>query len=382
MGAGTGVDVGTTIFGVHLVPIAAFLLGAVLTTLATWLVYRLMGLALRFVGRTIHREPRPELVRALRMSGAAAVAGWGLIESTNRLHLAPSAAHHIVQVVQTVLVLVTAMAAFQLADEVLDRAVERATDRSEVGAELAPLMKNLARLTIVLAVAIAALGIWGVNVGPLVASAGLVGAVVALAAQETLSNLFGGVSIILDRYYKPGDYLILDDGQRGKVVRIGIRSTELLTPDDVMITVPNSVMANSKVINQSAPYPMFRMRVHVGVAYGSDGERVSEVLKRVAAEHALVSDDPAPRVWLTEFGDSALQFELLFWCPEPRHMNTVKSDVNFAIYQAFTAEGITIPFPQRTIRVVAGAEPAGSASNADTDGGPADGTGPADGAGA
>ena len=116
------------------------------------------------------------------------------------------------------------------------------------------------------------------NVTPLLASAGIVTAAVALASKDTLANFFGGVSIFVDRPYRLRDYIILESGERGEVVNIGIRSTRILTRDDVLITVPNAVLANSKIINQSGQVPRYRIRAKVGVGYGSDVDKVEEVL--------------------------------------------------------------------------------------------------------
>ena len=125
------------------------------------------------------------------------------------------------------------------------------------------------------------LAIWQINLTPLFASAGIAGIAVALAAKDTLANFFGGISLFMDNAYKVGEYIILESGERGEVVVIGIRSTRIKTRDDVIITIPNSIMANSKIINESAPIPRFRIRVPVGVAYCSNLEKVEEILLAV-----------------------------------------------------------------------------------------------------
>ena len=105
----------------------------------------------------------------------------------------------------------------------------------------------------------------GLTLTAVFASAGIVGLGVALAARETLANLFGGVSIFLDRPFKSGDYIVLDSGERGEVVNVGLRSTRIITRDDIQISIPNSIITNEKVINESAPRPRFRVRIKVSV---------------------------------------------------------------------------------------------------------------------
>ncbi|MEE9445134.1 MAG: mechanosensitive ion channel family protein, partial [Cocleimonas sp.] len=177
-----------------------------------------------------------------------------------------------------------------------------------------PLFDNLSKLLIVAIAGYIMFQIWGIDMTAWVASAGIMGLAVSFAAKDTLANLFSGVFILADSPYKISDYIVLDDGQRGKVTHIGLRSTRLLTRDDVEVTVPNSIMGNSKVTNQSGgPHPKFRIRVKVGVAYGTDTDKVREILMNVATSESLVTNSPEPRIRFRAFGDSSLDFELLCW---------------------------------------------------------------------
>ena len=145
--------------------------------------------------------------------------------------------------------------------------------------------------------------IWDINVTGLVASAGIVGLALSFAAQDTLSNLFAGVAIMSDRPYELGDFIILDSGERGEVTKIGLRSTRLLTRDDVEISIPNGVMGATKIVNEAGgPPSRYRIRTQVGVAYGSDVDQVAEVLVSVAADHAKVLKSPEPRARFRAFG--------------------------------------------------------------------------------
>lgn len=225
----------------------------------------------------------------------------------------------------------------------------RATGRE--GSEIIRLGGNLSRILLLVGAVFLLLAIWEINITPLLASAGIVGVAVALAAKETLSNFFGGVSVLLDQPYKVGDYIVLDSGERGEVVEIGLRSTRILTRDDVQISIPNSIITNTKIINESAPEPRFRVRIKIGVAYGSDVDQVEAILLALAAENPLVAPEPKPRVRLRQFGDSSLDFELLCWAFRPHDKGKLVHLLNRNIYKTFNAEGITIPFPQRDIYV-------------------------------
>jgi MscS family membrane protein len=152
---------------------------------------------------------------------------------------------------------------------------------------------------------------FGIPVNAVFASAGIAGFAVAMAAKDSLSNLFGGVTIFLDRPFRTGDYIVLDNNERGEVMQIGLRSTRIKTRDDIMITIPNSIITNTKIINQSSPEPMFRVRIKIGVAYGSDIKQVETILIGLVRSNPLAAQDPKPRVRFRTFGDSALEFELL-----------------------------------------------------------------------
>ena len=191
----------------------------------------------------------------------------------------------------------------------------------------------------------------GMSLTAVFASAGIVGLGIALAARETLANLFGGVSIFLDRPFKTGDYIVLDSGERGQVVEVGLRSTRLMTRDDIQISIPNSLITNTKVINESAPRPLYRVRIKVGIAYGTDVDRVEEILLSIARQNNLVAVEPAPRVRFRQFGDSSLDFELLCWARKPEDRGRLVHGLNHQIYKAFDAAGIQIPFPQREVHL-------------------------------
>lgn len=190
---------------------------------------------------------------------------------------------------------------------------------------------------------------YGLPVTALFASAGIVGVAVALAARETLANFFGGISILLDRPFKAGDYIVLDSGERGEVKGIGMRSTRMLTRDDVLITIPNSIINNVKITNQSAPMPQFRVRIKVGVAYGSRVEQVERVLLEIASENKLLVQFPEPRIRFRALGDNSLDFELLCWAKKPHDRGKVTHQLYTEIYNRFNAQGISIPFPQRDV---------------------------------
>ena len=194
--------------------------------------------------------------------------------------------------------------------------------------------------------------IWGINPTAWLASAGVIGIAVGFAARDTLANLFSGISIIADAPYKIGDFIVLDSGERGKVTHLGMRSTRLLTLDDVEVTVPNAVIANAKIVNESGgPWVKHRIRVPVGVAYGSDPEEVCKILEETAKDHDEVVNYPTPRVRMRAFGASSLDFELLVWIDHPQLRGRIRHELLIGIYKALNQNSIEIPFPQTDIHL-------------------------------
>ncbi len=221
-----------------------------------------------------------------------------------------------------------------------------------VQARTQPLFENLA-FVLVFGVAIYLLLVsWQVDITAWVASAGVAGLALGFAAKDTLANLFAGIFIIVDAPYKLGDFIIIDSGERGRVTDIGLRSTRILTRDDIEIIVPNAVIGNSKIVNETAgPYHKERIRLKVGVAYDSDVDKVREVLMKLAVEEDHVCSSPEPRVRFRAFGQSSLDFELLSWIDEPVVRGQVLDALHCRVIKEFRAAGIEIPYPKRDLYI-------------------------------
>ena len=136
------------------------------------------------------------------------------------------------------------------------------------------------------------------------------------------------------------------------VTQVGMRSTRLLTRDDIEITIPNNIIGNTKVVNESGGrWEKSRVRIPVGVAYGADVRRVCEVLKKCAETHKEVLDDPAPRVRMRAFGASSLDFELLCWIAQPVLRGRLRHELFMDVYEALNAAKIEIPFSQHDLYI-------------------------------
>jgi len=275
----------------------------------------------------------------------------GLGLATQRLELPGPPTFITLGILKTIAVIVWYNMLRQLTD-VLVQAARRNRSSKLVQTGMLALIQNVVKVVLFALVVYFVFIAWNINVTAWVASAGIIGLALSFAAKDTLSNLFAGVSIIMDAPYKNGDFIILEAGERGVVTHIGLRSTRILTRDDVEITIPNGVIGNSKITNEAGgPSQKHRVRIAVGVAYGSDIDQVIAVLEQVASDNSEVCSDPAARVRFRQFGESSLDFELLSWIERPVDRGRIRHELGCSVYKAFADNNIAIPFPQRDLHV-------------------------------
>ena len=214
-----------------------------------------------------------------------------------------------------------------------------------------PLFNNLGKIAIGLFGIYFIFLSWDININGILASAGVLGVVLGLAAKDTVANFFAGIFLMADSPFKEGDYILLDTGERGYVKQMGIRSTRFMTRDDIEITIPNSVIAASKIVNESGgPVETERVRSTLHVAYESNIDDVKALLISIALGNENVLKAPEPRVRFREFGDHGLKLQLLFWIHKPEIRGRTVDAVNTEIYKQFSQNNISIPYP--TMKVI------------------------------
>ena len=193
-----------------------------------------------------------------------------------------------------------------------------------------------------------------IDITPLLASAGVVGIAAALAAQDFLGNIFGGIVLYTDGPFTEGDWVYLSNTY-GRVLHVGLRSTRIMTEDSQMMIIPNSMISNNIIMNYSKPAEALLIRENVGVAYDSDVMLVKQSLHDAVASAAekssALSAEIETEVDFMEFGDSALIFELTFGAASTRVRRDAADAVNTEVIRIFRERGIEIPFPQRVITI-------------------------------
>jgi small-conductance mechanosensitive channel len=191
---------------------------------------------------------------------------------------------------------------------------------------------------------------FGLSLGSLTALGAFLSVGVGFGMQNIVQNFVSGLILLVERPVKHGD--VVRTGETvGVVDEIAMRATRIITRDGVAIIVPNSELITGRVVNLSAPTTVYRARVTVGVAYGSDLALVKQTLIDVARRDRRVLEGRPPEVYFRDFADSALTFDLCIWLDDPHGEPAVTSDIRFAIDAAFREAGIEIPFPQRDLHV-------------------------------
>jgi small conductance mechanosensitive channel len=228
------------------------------------------------------------------------------------------------------------------------RLITRVMSRGTADATLVPFVSGLAYYLILAFVAVAVLGMVGVQTASMVAVLGAAGLAVGLALQGTLSNFASGVMLLVFRPFSVGDYIDAG-GTTGSVQAIGLFSTTLNTPDNVNIVVPNSAVYGSTIKNYAAN-PTRRNDMVVGVSYDDDLELAVRTIRRVLDSDDRVLKDPEPVVAISELGDSSVNIVVRPWCTKEDYWN-LRFDMIRALKEQLEGAGCSIPYPQRDLHV-------------------------------
>jgi small-conductance mechanosensitive channel len=270
----------------------------------------------------------------------------------------------IVSIVERVLVVAVLGSLIVAIMRAVGDAVGLLWDRTDGAIKSPTVVINIARLSVALLGFFIILQNLGIDITAVVTALGIGGLAIALALQDTLSNLFAGMQIILTKQVRQRDYIRLSSGEEGWVTDIKGRNTTIQTfPDGNLVIVPNSLLSNSIVKNYSMPKAALWVSLQVGVSYDSDLDQVEtvamEVAKEVLAEveGGVQGEDPVVRYHT--FGDSSIDFNVRMLVHDFRSQRPVQHEFIKRLHRRFGEEGIEIPFPIRTVVMKSGAEPAG-----------------------
>ncbi len=222
-----------------------------------------------------------------------------------------------------------------------------AAENRDISGSLFPLLKKVVK--IIVAAVVVVLSKFDVNISGLLVSLGVGSLAIALAAQDTISNMIAGFILMIDRPFRIGDRIRFADNRVGDVVSIGIRSTKILDFDNNLVIIPINEMVKSSIINITYPNILTRDLIEVGVVYRTDIEKAREVMLRSANQHPLVSKRILPEVFLMNFGESSVDLRLAVRTDDYRNAFSIQVQLRERIYNEIIKEGIKIPFPQRVV---------------------------------
>jgi len=313
------------------------------------------------------------ILKAIRIPGFVfiIVFGWAdslgiltqdVIHSDGEIKSAPlsaNAMNNLIMLLDIILVVVTAWLIYRIFHRVIVPLFKDLSTRTETKLDdvMMPLIEKLGSVVIVIFAFTGIMDKLGINPGVALAGMGVAGLVIAFAAQDTLSNFFSGLHLMLDRPFDVGDTILLDEKERADVLDIGLRSCKLYDRRlNTLVIMPNNRIASSKITNLTKPDPYFRISIKVNVAYSSDPGQVRDILYDIAKAHPHVLDDETRpiRSRFLDFGDSALEFVLICWVDDVNLKENYAAEMRHSIYHEFKKNDIKIPFPQRVLHAAPG----------------------------
>lgn len=219
---------------------------------------------------------------------------------------------------------------------------------------LIPFLQKILKAVVIILAVIFVFNSWKINISPLLATAGIAGLAIGLAVKDSLSNILGGLQLVLDRSFKVGDKVELESGELGVILDVGLRSTKLKTYDNEVIFIPNGYLANAKIKNFTQTDLSLRVNVNFGVEYGSDTEKTRQVVLEAIKKIATVIEDPEPVVQFLKMSDFSLDFVARAWVKDYSEAYSTWIQMTDEIYKALNRANIRIPFPTRTVYIEKG----------------------------
>jgi CRP-like cAMP-binding protein len=194
---------------------------------------------------------------------------------------------------------------------------------------------------------------YSIQIPHLIAGSGILAIILGLALQDTLGNILAGFALHFEKPYRAGDWLIVDN-RHAQVMELNWRATRLRTNDDVYLDIPNSQLAKATIVNLSYPTSVHAMRLRVGLEYGTPPNDVKDALLHATAQAHGVLKAPAPKIFVVDFGDSAVVYEIKYWLSDHARFNEITDAVRTNVWYELNRRGLRIPFPIRTIQMAQG----------------------------
>jgi len=330
-----------------------FIINIILWAIIAFILYYFIKIILIGFAKKTKTYLDDKLIEIVRWPFLFFVILFGAVQSICKIIESPGIKLSVSKISVLIFFLLAIYIIYRVFNEIIEALTEKeGGNKSMFGVVIRPVLRKIGATIIIIGGFIYALSSIGVQITALLAGAGVIGLVIAFAAQDTLSNFFSGIHLLIDRPFKIGDVISFEPGQYYRVENVGMRSTRLYSIfDHELIIMPNNSVANQKIINLVKPDVKIRKKFKISVAYGTDLKKVIDILLDASKKHPNVVNEKGfePLVRLSKFGDSGIEFTIILWIDELMNQWKVVHDISLEIDETFKKEKITIPFPQRTV---------------------------------
>ena len=298
-------------------------------------------------------EGDDKIIKILEPSIFYSVLFWGFYQALFFMEFLDGYVIYFSYIIQSLTIIVWVSAISKIVQIIIGGLGSRVAARSKYAVDegMVPLFNNVSSIVVWFLGVAVLLRVWNLDLTPLLASAGIAGLAVALAAQETISHIFGGLSLYLDKPFRVGDRVQLDSGEIGDVLEIGIRSTRIKTFDETVVIIPNNIVASSRIINYNKPKSKIKVKIDMSLAYGTNVNKAKAAILDVLETTEGVEKDPSPSVYFTEMGDFALKFLAVVWVANPKKQFVTKTLLTEKLYERINKEKFIIPYPTQEVHI-------------------------------
>jgi len=327
---------------------------ALLIVISFWGLGKIISIGFKKFSRKIkmlsHQRIGELGIRKFRKSLKWITIFFGIKLAVLSLRFSPVVYDSINDIIVTLILTVSAFALIIIIEGSINLWGGNVTDRinPRVNKDLMPLFVTFSKIFIISLVIIVILSRFDIDVGPFLASIGILGIAIGFAVKDSLANIIGGIFLAIDHSIAAGDMVTIDN-DTGVIKEVGLRNTKLLTFDNEIIVIPNGELSNKRFKNFVLPDPSFRVVITFSVVYGSDVDKVEKVVIDAIKKMDDVLTDPEPQCFFEEMADFSLVFQAKFWIPDYNSRLYKKKEATRAIYNALNESGIGIPFPTHTV---------------------------------
>ena len=270
----------------------------------------------------------------------------GLIFTTFSVEITESTQTIVLSIIKSAIIVISALSTSKIMGELLQYKAENASAKDFIQMAMLPLLKNSFLIFMIIIAIHQVFAVWGIDMAAILAAAGIAGLAIGMAAKDMLSDVIAGILIMTDQPYSAGQTIELNSGTRGMIMEIGLRSTRILTKDNIELIIPNNNMGNTEIINESSSKKEgIRLKLLISTAAGVDVDYIRSMLIEILDQQESLMPENANKVLLVDFNDNVTTFCLVFWVSDPGLRGSVPAQIREDVYKKFLAENVPLGKP-------------------------------------